>query len=249
MGRADHQTKIRGYRIELGEIEATLLLAPDIVQAVVVARKDPARGAYLAAYLVSESGRQTQGGLRSFLSEKLPAYMVPASLVFLGEIPLTPSGKIDRQALPEPDFRTGLEASEEAGPRSPIEEVLVEIFSEVLRMERVGIHDHFFELGGHSLMATQVLSRIARVFGVEITLRQLFEKTTVAGLAQCLSEAQQASAGLKKPPLLSFSRPPGDPPFLRTIAFVVLGSLTAWLAALQPSRGGEDYRLPESRHL
>ena len=241
MGRADYQTKIRGYRIELGEIESTLLLAPGVVKAVVVVRRDPSRDAYLAAYVVAESGKQSHGALRSFLSEKLPSFMVPASLVFLTEMPLTPSGKIDRQMLPEPDFQAGLDSGEQGAPRSPVEEVLVEIFSEVLRLERVGIYDHFFELGGHSLMATQVLSRIVQAFGVEISLRQIFEEADRGRVGPPRHGRQTSFGRLGNAAASSFHQRTRSSPFLCSIAFVVPESLAARLFPLQSSRRGQDH--------
>ena len=180
LGRGDQQVKIRGFRIELGEIEAALRQHPVVREAAVLAREDPPGGPSaslrrekrLVAYVAAES---TAEELRRFLKDKLPEYMVPAHFVFLNSIPLTPNGKIDRKALPAPD-RTRPELDKAfVAPRTPTEELLAEIWVQLLHLERVGVHDNFFDLGGHSLLATQAVSRIREVFQVEIPLRRLFE--------------------------------------------------------------------------
>jgi acyl-coenzyme A synthetase/AMP-(fatty) acid ligase/acyl carrier protein len=182
LGRIDHQVKVRGLRIELGEIEALLEAQAGIRQAVVLAREDTAHDQRLVAYVVPEGEAPAEQDLDRALRRRLPDYMVPGTWVFLGELPLTPTGKVDRHALPRPQARRSL-GSEAAAPRTPDEERLAAAFAEVLGMERVGIHDSFFHLGGHSLLATQVLSRLRDLFGIELSLQQLFETPTVAGLA------------------------------------------------------------------
>jgi acyl carrier protein len=122
--------------------------------------------------------------LRNYLQAKLPDYMVPSALVFLDFLPLTPNGKIDRRALPRPDQSRPELEDEFVAPRTPTEELLAEKWSEVLKVERVGVHDNFFALGGHSLLATQVISRLREAFGIALPLRSLFERPTVAGLAE-----------------------------------------------------------------
>src|SRR5262249_48366251 len=147
-GRNDFQVKIRGYRIELGEIELALAQHPHVKAAVILANK------WLTAYVVLNEGKTaTAKHLKEFLSEQLPEYMLPSSFVVLDALPLTTTGKVDRNALPN---QIGVETEETyLAPRTALEQVLAEIFSEVLSLERVGVNDSFFELGGHSLLATQ----------------------------------------------------------------------------------------------
>jgi amino acid adenylation domain-containing protein len=192
LGRIDHQVKIRGFRIELGEIEAVLSEHPQVRETVVLAREedpgDPSASLMMdkqiVAYIISRKEQAcTINELRSFLRRKLPEAMVPTAFVFLDAFPRTPNGKLDRGALPTPnESRPELERSFVA-PRTPAEELLAEIWAEVLKVERVGIHDNFFDLGGHSLKATQVVSKIRGTLQVEIPLRDLFENPTVAELA------------------------------------------------------------------
>ncbi|HKD02046.1 MAG TPA: amino acid adenylation domain-containing protein, partial [Terriglobales bacterium] len=157
LGRGDDQVKIRGFRIELGEIEAILAQHAGVKQAVVVAKTDARGEKRLLAYVVAREAALTGEGLRSYLKEQLPEYMVPQAVVLLTRLPLTPNGKIDRQALPEPDEAPG---KAYVAPANSTEEAMAAIWSEVLRRERISTHDNFFDLGGHSLMATQVVSRI-----------------------------------------------------------------------------------------
>ena len=193
LGRIDNQVKIRGFRIELGEIEAILSRHPFGRETVVLAREDSPGDKRLVAYVVSNQDQVCTGSaLRSFLKEKLPEYMIPSGFVFLDALPLTPSRKVDRKALPAPDqSRPELEQSFVA-PRTLIEEIIVEIWAEVLKTEKVGIHDNFFELGGHSLLATQVTSRLREGLGVELPLRALFEAPTVAELAERIEQRESA---------------------------------------------------------
>jgi natural product biosynthesis luciferase-like monooxygenase protein/amino acid adenylation domain-containing protein len=200
VGRSDHQVKIRGYRIELGEIEAVLTQHPAVRDSVVVASGDGA-DRRLVAYLTSgEKQKPTVSDLRKFLSEKLPDYMVPSVFALLDEMPMTPNGKVDRHALPEPEqLRIQAEDSYEA-PRNTVEEALAEIWAEVLGIERVGIHDNFFNLGGHSLLVTKLNSRVKERFQVKIALRSMFQSPTVATLAQLIeqSPAQPNNKNLPK---------------------------------------------------
>ncbi|MBZ5523305.1 MAG: amino acid adenylation domain-containing protein [Acidobacteriia bacterium] len=178
MGRFDHQVKVHGYRIELGEIESTLRAHPQVEQAVAVVRDER-----LIAYVVGRDRAMELSvpELREHLRECLPDYMVPAAIVPMAEMPLSPNGKIDRKALPEPEYQ---ESEAQAGPRNPEEEILCGVFAAVLKQERVGIHQNFFNAGGHSLLATQVISRVRSAFNVELPLRALFEAPTVAELAE-----------------------------------------------------------------
>jgi natural product biosynthesis luciferase-like monooxygenase protein/amino acid adenylation domain-containing protein len=182
IGRADFQVKVRGFRIELGEIEAALKAHPGVADAVVAAREDGAGGLRLVGYTIAAAGQTVSAeALRAKLSETLPEYMVPGAFVALDAFPLTPNGKLDRRALPAPDLAAS--APEYVAPRGETEQRLAEIWSQVLRAERVGAHDNFFSLGGHSLMAMRVIARIRQVMETELPLRAVFEAPTVAQLA------------------------------------------------------------------
>jgi amino acid adenylation domain-containing protein len=189
LGRLDNQVKIRGFRIELGEIETVLSQHPTVQESVVIVHESESSDKRLVAYLVSNPAQIIDTiELRSFLKERLPEYMIPSALVQLEAMPLTPTGKVDRRALPPPDqTRYDLEKSFVA-PRSPVEERLASIWTEVLHREPIGIYDNFFELGGHSLQATQIISRISEAFAVELSLRSLFETPTVVGLAEKITQ-------------------------------------------------------------
>jgi acyl-CoA synthetase (AMP-forming)/AMP-acid ligase II/acyl carrier protein len=185
LGRADDQVKVRGYRIELAEIEAVLIRHPAIHECVVVAREDSPGDKRLAAYVVAASGsRATADELRRFLKEKLPEFMIPAVFVFLAALPLTPNGKVDRKALPAPDLNQGRSHDRYVAPRTAAETKIAEIWSAVLKADKIGVHDNFFDIGGHSLLAMQVISRVREAFQIELRVRQLFEAPTVSELAQ-----------------------------------------------------------------
>jgi len=185
LGRADHQVKVRGHRIEPGEVEAALGEHPSVARCVVVARRDGGGAERrLVGYVVPRSGAEPAAlDLRRFLSERLPEPMVPASFVLLGALPLTPNGKIDRGALPAPSAADLAPSALPAVPRDEVEEELARIWSEILRVDRVGIHDDFFDLGGDSILSIQIVSRAHRA-GLRITPRQVFESPTVAALAE-----------------------------------------------------------------
>ena len=186
LGRIDNQIKIRGFRIELGEIEAAINQHPEIQTALVIVREDNYQNKNLVAYFVPQKKQFAPNNLRQFLQEKLADYAIPSVLIKLDFLPLTPNGKIDRKALPNPDnIRPELENNFVA-PRTPTEEILTNIWSELLRVEKVGIHDDFFSLGGHSLLATQVISRIRTAFNTEIPLKYLFDFPTVAKLSKSI---------------------------------------------------------------
>ena len=196
LGRIDHQVKIRGFRIELGEIEAVLQRHAAVREAVVVAREDEPGVKRLVAYLVSASKpAPSVSELRSFLLKGLPDYMIPSVFVVIDSLPLTPSGKVDRRALPVPSGDWVATADRYVAPRTAVEEVVAGMWAEVLRVARVGVEDNFFELGGHSLLATQIVSRIRDHFQVELPLRALFERPTVAGLAEIVDRQAGRPAG------------------------------------------------------
>ncbi|MEG4292485.1 amino acid adenylation domain-containing protein [Microcoleus sp. C2C3] len=206
LGRIDHQVKIRGFRIELGEIEASLVSHPDVWESVVVVREDEPGDKRLVAYVVAQvEESSTVQQLRHFLKAKLPEYMVPSAFVLLESLPLTPNGKVDRRALPKPDLdRTLLEKY--IVPRTPIEEMLAQIWAQVLKVEQVGIHDNFFELGGHSLLATQVISRLPEAFGISLPLRSLFESPTIAQLSEVILRELKTGSSLMLPAILPVSK-------------------------------------------
>jgi acyl carrier protein len=184
LGRIDHQVKIRGFRIELGEIESALGRHPAVSEAVVVAREDRPGDRRLVAYVVPRPEHASVNGeLRQFLKGSLPAHMIPSAFVVLPRLPLAPSGKVDRRALPAPEDAGVSGEDSFVAPRTPVEEMLAGMWAELLKVERIGVEDNFFELGGHSLMATQVVSRVRDAFQIELGLRQLFEAPTVAELA------------------------------------------------------------------
>ena len=197
MGRTDFQVKVRGFRVEPGEVEARLAEHPAVREAVVLAREDGAGGRRLVAYYVAPEALSTRT-LRAFLAERLPDHMVPAAYVWLERLPLTPNGKLDRAALPAPG---AVEGEEHEAPRTPMEELLAEIWAEVLGTERVGAGDGFFELGGHSLLAVRLLSRVRQVLGVEVPLRTVFEHPTLAGMAAQVEAARGRGEGMRAPPL------------------------------------------------
>jgi amino acid adenylation domain-containing protein len=217
MGRSDHQVKVRGFRIELGEIEAVLSQYPAVREAIALVREDNPGDKRLVAYIVANS--ELRGGqgdtdpthsefinyLRVFLKQKLPQYMMPSAFVLLEAMPLTPNGKIDRRSLRAPDTNTAEFESNFTQPRTPDEQLIAEIWAEVLGLERVGIHDNFFELGGHSLLATQAISRLREAFQVEVPLRSLFESPTVATVTESLLQ-YRAEQKLKVPPIKPASR-------------------------------------------
>ena len=206
LGRIDHQVKIRGFRVELGEVEAALESHPAVARGVAVA--DGARGGRLVAYLVARQELDVVS-LRAHLAQRLPDYMMPTVWVEIAAVPLTPSGKVDRRSLPDPDaagsdarlaarIRQSARPADRGAVRTQAEELLAGIWSELLGVDEIAADDDFFGLGGHSLLATQLVSRVRPLFGVELPLRRIFECPTLAGLAAeivSLSAGQPAAAG------------------------------------------------------
>ncbi|MFD4028949.1 amino acid adenylation domain-containing protein, partial [Streptomyces sp. NPDC058576] len=194
VGRADHQVKIRGFRIEPGEIEKVLTEHAHITQAAVVAREDQPGRTLLVAYVVARETLRPEEA-RELVRERLPEHMVPSAVVLLDSLPLTANGKLDRAALPAPDFAptgSGREA------RTPQEQIVCDLFAQVLGVPRVGVDDDFFERGGHSLLATRLIARIRAAFSVEIGLRTLFEARTAGAVAARLDTAGPARLALTK---------------------------------------------------
>ena len=184
LGRMDQQVKLRGYRIELGEIEYVLSNFPGVHQAAVLLRQDKKDQHRLVGYVAGESSLKDRlEEVRNHLTARLPHYMVPSVILCLETMPLSATGKVNRNALPAPEHTAGLPAGRIA-PRNQVEESLAELWKSVLQVPEAGIHDHFFEQGGHSLLATQLVSRIRELFEVDVSLPALFERPTIAALAE-----------------------------------------------------------------
>ena len=192
LGRIDHQVKINGFRVELGEIETVLLQHHQVAQAVVIDREDTLGNKRLVAYFVTHSRDENLTvTLQQFLKDQLPSYMIPATFVVLDELPLSPNGKIDRQALPIPDYDGNERQTPFIAPRNQQEEKLAKIWHQVFGLEKIGVNDNFFHLGGHSLIATQILSRIRDIFEIEVSFKKLLENPTIGDLSQTITEQQQ----------------------------------------------------------
>jgi amino acid adenylation domain-containing protein len=205
MDRLDTQIKVRGFRIEPGEVEAALRAHPAVRECVVTVRQEGAGDRRLVAYLVARDGAAPDAAeLRAFLKQRLPEYMVPSAFAALGEIPLTPNGKVDFRALPAPD--AAAEADSYEAPRTQVERVLAELWATLLRVERVGIHDNFFVLGGDSILSIQIIARAAEQ-GVRILPRHMFTHQTIAELAEVATstdaDAQPAEAADDSPVALA----------------------------------------------
>lgn len=230
-GRADNQVKIRGFRIEPDEIETVLSGHPNVAQAAVVVREDPPAQRQLVAYVVpaTDSGGADPAELRRFLAQRLPDHMVPAAFVTLERMPRTVNGKLDRRALPAPDF-SALTTS--ARPRTPQERVLCELFAEVLGLPEVGIHDSFFDLGGHSLLATRLVRRIRRRLHIDLPARAVFDRPTVAHLADAGAASATTvdlSAEAVLPPDITADGQPASTRQQRILLTGVTGFLGAFL--------------------
>jgi amino acid adenylation domain-containing protein/non-ribosomal peptide synthase protein (TIGR01720 family) len=196
-GRTDTQVKIRGFRVELGEIEAALLAHEGVGQVVVTARESSGGDQQLVGYVVPAGDAVPVEELRRQVSERMPDHMVPAAFVSLERLPLTPNGKLDRKALPDPEF-TG---AAYRAPRTTLETTLVELFAEVLELDRVGIDDNFFDMGGHSLRLTRLISRIHAQIGIKVPIRVMFGSSTVVQLAEYIEARTEAEAPALSDPL------------------------------------------------
>ena len=231
VGRIDNQVKIRGFRIELGEIEAVLSQHPDIRQTVVTAREYISGDKRLVAYVVPHPKQiPTTEQLRCFLKEKLPDYMMPGYFIFLDSFPLTPNGKVDRRALPEPNF-SGQKLEETfVAPRDELELQLTKIWEKILDIEPISIRDNFFDLGGHSLLGASLISEIEKVFESNLSLATLFQSPTVEQLARVLRSQKQSSLWYSLVPI----QPSGSLPPLFGIHHIYFKDLTRYLGPQQP---------------
>lgn len=196
--RIDYQVKLRGFRIELGEIELVLLQHPAVKEAIAIVREDTPGEKIMVGYFVPQPG--TDGTsliteLRRFLKTQLPEYMVPTIFMALALMPLTPNGKVDRKALPQPDANRLELVANYVAPRTALESQITEIWAQVLKLERVGVNDNFFELGGYSLLATQVITRLRQALEIELSLRTFFEAPIVAELADRIETLRWAMQG------------------------------------------------------
>ncbi|MEM9271366.1 MAG: amino acid adenylation domain-containing protein [Cyanobacteria bacterium P01_F01_bin.143] len=245
LGRKDFQVKIRGFRIELGEIEAALQRHPQIQQSVVIPREDNPGEKQLVAYLVLSSGSCKSGQIRDFLQEQLPDYMLPSTFVILEDLPLTPSKKIDRRALPIPEENLAQEPTWN-GPRNALELQLTQIFKEILKLDSVGVQDNFFELGGHSLLAVRLMAKIQQQFGVMLPLATLFQSSTIEKLATILQQQQES---VPWSPLVTIQAGVGDRPLfcIHPAGGNVLCyfSLAEYLGSQQPVYGLQALGLDE----
>ena len=195
MGRMDFRVKIRGYGVELNEIERILLSHPAILHAVVVARENESGETGLIAYYTSrQAGRLTVSELRKFINEKLPDYMTPSAFVRLDALPLTPNGKVDRRALPDPGSPRPDLNTRYTPPATTTERQLASIWSKVLSVDQVGIHDNFFDLGGHSLAAFRMIARVIQSFQLGLPVKALFDAPTVAEMAAIITQTQTKQA-------------------------------------------------------
>ena len=214
MGRLDHQVKLRGFRIELGEIEFALTQHPDVHQAIVLVREDRrggSSGAQLVAYVVPRQGVSlSPRTLRQDIAQRLPDYMIPALFMSLEALPVTPNGKVDRAALPAPDWVESRTESYMA-PRTATEEALARLWEDILENAPVGIHDDFFALGGHSLLAMRVIAGVADIFGVTLPVRAIFEDPTLAALAERIEQARRLPKTTDHTPFVTAPRA-GEPP-------------------------------------
>jgi amino acid adenylation domain-containing protein len=195
LGRLDDQVKIRGYRIEPGEVETVLAAHPSLRAAAIAVQEDAAHDKRLVAYFVPDQiPAPTENELREYLRARLPEYMLPAAFVEMEALPLTVNGKIDRRALPAPDLARSTSDQDYAAPHNPIEQVLAEVWGQILGVERVSINANFFELGGHSLAATRLMAKLHQIFRVDLPLRDLFETRNIVELAERLI-AHEAAPG------------------------------------------------------
>ena len=220
----DAQVKLRGFRVELSEIEVVLREHPLVKECIVLVKDDEVGGQSLVGYIIANAlaeSRASGAELRDYLRERLPEYMVPTVFMIMDEWPLTPSGKVDLRALPQPEVKRDKLTRGYVAPETPVQQIVAGIWAELLKVEVVGADDNFFELGGHSLLATQVISRIRETFKQEISLRTLFGKPTVAEWAATIEMAQREGQGLEAPPIVRVPRDRGAAVVVRATATLV----------------------------
>lgn len=207
LGRLDHQVKLRGIRIELGEIEAVLARHPAVQETAVIVHTEAFGESRLVAYVVpTQQPGPPLTELRHFLARQLPAAMIPAAFLMLDTLPLTPSGKVDRQALPAPGLLGSTRADLHVAPRHDAEQQIADIWGQLLGLQQIGIYDNFFELGGHSLLVMQLLSRVHDATQVKISPLRFFENPTVAGMSAIVETADQTEPGLHAAPITPMPR-------------------------------------------
>jgi aspartate racemase len=204
-GRTDQQIKLRGFRIELGEIETVIEQQPQILHAAVVVHEDETKDKRLVGYVVTQK-QITSDELREALKPRLPDYMIPSIFMMLESLPLTASGKIDRKALPAPALDGTARQQSYVAPRTETETRIAQIWSEVLGVVQVGVEEDFFSLGGHSLLATRVISRVNTAFGIDVSLRRVFEEPTIARLAAVVEQAKTSEIQPSEPALVRVAR-------------------------------------------
>jgi amino acid adenylation domain-containing protein len=210
LGRADGQIKLRGFRIELGEIESAISAHDAVRRCFVQIREDQPGNPQLVAYIVSRAAEPAPEDLRQYLAQRLPAHAVPSAFVFLESLPELPNGKINARRLPSPAASTEVKSGP-LSPRTPVEEVIAGIWAQVLQREHINVREDFFSLGGHSLLAAKVVARIAQSFGIELSLRSIFERPTVEGLAALIETSRSDRSASLTLPLGPVSRD-ADPP-------------------------------------
>jgi amino acid adenylation domain-containing protein len=199
LGRVDHQVKIRGYRIELGEVEAVLGQHPEVREGVVVVREDEPGDKRMVAYIVGHgASAPLLGELRGYLRGKLPEYMLPSTIVVLGALPLTQNGKVDRNALPDPNSLSSESDAGDALPQSELEQMIAAVWKELLKLDRVGVHSNFFDLGGHSILLAQAHAKLSEITQREIPMIVMFQFPTISSLAGYLSQEHAVSAVMEQ---------------------------------------------------
>jgi amino acid adenylation domain-containing protein len=226
LGRLDDQVKLRGFRIELGEIESGLLQSDQVQSAVVALREDGPLGKRLVAYIVPAVTGEDSQGLRTFLKERLPDYMIPAQFVFLESLPRLPNGKVNRGALPAPQQWTSAPEEQYAAPSDAIERQLVDIWEALLATRPIGVNHNFFDLGGHSMLLARFLFRVERTFGQSLSMATVFQKPTIAQLAALLRDEKAMSQPCRvfpiqpegtRPPLICLGAGPYFLPLARRL--------------------------------
>ena len=246
LGRMDHQVKLHGFRIELGEIESVLLRHSDVARVAVIVREGGPGDKQLVAYVVPKPGMEAAvAGLRTHVERSLPAYMVPGRFVKLDALPLTDNGKLDRRALPAPDW-SEVAMQKEATPTDQLETILVRIWQRVLRVPKISVDANFFELGGHSLLAVRLLSEVEKVVGRKIPLASIFRGSTVRSLAKLLRERAELNP---EPLVVEYSTGNGQSLPIFTVAEPGVGTLGYALLARHLGEGQASYKLqaPGSR--